>query len=69
MYHTGIEKVLYGVQDLDAAKKFWRDFGLSCVAEKDDLAVFSVQNGANIEVRPFGDPSLPPAACSEIYSS
>ena len=69
MHHTGIEKVLYGVQDLDAAKKFWRDFGLSCVAEKDDLAVFSVQNGANIEVRPFDDPSLPPAACSETKST
>ena len=69
MHHTGIEKVLYGVEDLNTAKKFWRDFGLNCVAENDDLAVFAVQNGANIEVRSSGDPSLPPAACSETEST
>ena len=29
MNHTGIDKVTYGVSDLDAGTKFWTDFGLS----------------------------------------
>ena len=33
----GIEKLVYGVEDLDQCKRFWRDFGLS-VSEDDDYA-------------------------------
>ena len=31
----GIEKLVYGVEDLDQCKSFWTDFGLS-VSEDDD---------------------------------
>lgn len=60
MHHTGIERVTYGVEDLDGACKFWKDFGLVLKNVKDNQAVFSAQNGAEIEIVPPNSPNLPP---------
>ena len=60
MNHTGIDKVTYGVTDLEAASKFWTDFGLTPIETDNGFATFATQNGATIEIRPADDPDLPP---------
>jgi catechol 2,3-dioxygenase-like lactoylglutathione lyase family enzyme len=61
MNHTGIDKVTYGVSDLDAGTKFWTDFGLSPTDTGNGHIAFSAQNGSVVELRPVDDPDLPPA--------
>ena len=60
MNHTGIEKITYGVTDLDKARAFWSDFGLSPVDSGNGHMAFAAQNGASVEIRPADDPELPP---------
>ena len=69
MHHTGIEKVIYGVEDLEVAKKFWRDFGLESIVEDLTHAVFAAQNNATIEVYPTDDPALPPPVATNTKST
>ncbi|GGX45201.1 VOC family protein [Saccharospirillum salsuginis] len=58
---VGIEALEFGAEDLDAGKRFARDFGLSPVREDDSQAVFAAQNGAELRIRRIDDPSLPEA--------
>ena len=58
MNHTGIEKITYGVTDLEKAKAFWSDFGLSPADTGNGHIAFTAQNGATVEVRPADDVSL-----------
>ena len=51
MNHTGIDKVTYGVADMDAGTKFWTDFGLAPV-DTGNGHTFAAQNGAVVELRP-----------------
>ena len=60
MSQTGIDKVTYGVKDLETAQKFWTDFGLKPIETESGHMAFAAQNGATIEVRPADDPDLPP---------
>ncbi|MBK20291.1 MAG: glyoxalase [Rhodospirillaceae bacterium] len=69
MHHTGIEKVVYGVEDIKSAVKFWRDFGLESIEEDGSHAVFAAQNGATIEVFPCDDPDLPPPPSVDAQST
>jgi catechol 2,3-dioxygenase-like lactoylglutathione lyase family enzyme len=55
---TGIDRVVYGVDDVEKAKAFWTDFGLNPVEDGDALRLVTVE-GAEIEIRPDDDPSLP----------
>ena len=64
--HTGIEKVTYGVTDLDKAKAFWTDFGLAPVDNAKGYAEFAAQNGASVEVRPADDPALAPPVGADV---
>ena len=66
MTHTGIEKVTYGVKDLETAKKFWTDFGLTPAKANGGPATFTAQNGATIEVRAADDPGLAPAVGKDV---
>lgn len=66
MSQTGIEKVTYGVKDLETAKKFWADFGLKPGAAENGHATFTAQNGAAIEVRAADDPGLPPPVGKDV---
>lgn len=54
----GIERLVYGVDDVEASTRFFRDFGL---AEMDgaDGREFGLANGARVVVRLLGDPALP----------
>jgi len=65
MNHTGIDKVTYGVADLEAGIKFWSDFGLAPVEAGNGHATFTAENGAVIELRAPDDPELPPPVGDE----
>tara|TARA_B100000676_G_scaffold67321_2_gene67387 strand:+ start:10836 stop:11774 length:939 start_codon:yes stop_codon:yes gene_type:complete len=59
MHHTGIERVTYGVDDLEVASDFWNDFGLELKSAKEKQVLFSTLNGAEIELTPYDLPNLP----------
>jgi catechol 2,3-dioxygenase-like lactoylglutathione lyase family enzyme len=54
-----VERVVYGVPDLDECARFFGDFGLDRLPG-DDVR-FGTRTGQVVELRPAGDPSLPPA--------
>lgn len=54
-----IEEVVYGVEDLAAARRFWTDFGLTEAPADGGGMAFAAGNGGRITVRPLDDPSLP----------
>lgn len=54
---TNIEVMTYGVDDLDASRTFWRDFGLEPSA---DLNTWSAADGSAVMLRRSDDPALPP---------
>jgi catechol 2,3-dioxygenase-like lactoylglutathione lyase family enzyme len=57
-----VERVVYGVTDLDECVRFLGDFGLERVAGGDRPgARFATQTGQIVELRAADDPSLPPA--------
>ena len=58
---TGIDKVTYGVEDMPRCMRFFRDWGLACVDAGDDRARFETLDGAEVELRPASDASLPAA--------
>jgi len=57
----GIDRVTYGVEDLDACRKFFLDWGLQLVRENQRGLDFESLNGCELLVRKTDDPSLPPA--------
>ena len=58
---TGIDKVVYGVEDIGECARFFTDWGLSSAGESDGGARFETLDGGEVELRPADDPSLPPA--------
>ena len=58
---SGIDKVVYGVEDLEACARFFTDWGLSPAGGSDGGARFETLDGGEVELRPADDPSLPPA--------
>lgn len=55
----GPEGVVYGVEDMGAAKRFWTDFGLTLVDQAPDRLDFACADGGEIVVRPKDVPGLP----------
>lgn len=58
---VGLDSVIYGVDDLDTARRFWTDFGLAPVEDGPAGLAFATREKATVEVRPLDDPGLPPA--------
>ena len=58
---TGIDKIVYGVDDIPECAQFLQDWGLSPVVADDDGAIFRTLDGAEVELRLATDASLPPA--------
>ena len=69
MNHTGIDKVTYGVKDLEAGEKFWTDFGLRPEKTDNQYKSFVAQNGSTVELRPADDPDIPPPVDNDEISS
>ncbi len=57
----GIDRVTYGVEDLEACKRFFLDWGLKLVRVDVSGLDFESLNGCEIFVRKTGDGALPPA--------
>jgi catechol 2,3-dioxygenase-like lactoylglutathione lyase family enzyme len=57
---TRVEKLIYGVEDMAAGTRYYRDWGLEPLESGEDHAVFRTRVDQTIELRPAGDPSLPP---------
>ena len=57
----GIDRVTYGVEDLEACKRFFLDWGLRLVREDASGLDFESLNGCELFVRKTDDPALPPA--------
>ena len=55
---TGIEKLEFGVDDLNHSAKFMRDFGLTGDASG---RAFTTLSGARVELNPTDAANLPPA--------
>jgi catechol 2,3-dioxygenase-like lactoylglutathione lyase family enzyme len=58
---TGIDRVVYGVEDMARCRQFFSDWGLSLVSESAGEIVFETLEKSQIVLRPADDESLPPA--------
>src|SRR5258706_11865401 len=58
---VGLQRVTYGVADLEAGARFWRDFGLVPRPTVDGARVFATAEGAEVVLRLVDDPNLPSA--------
>lgn len=57
---TGIDRVAFGVEDIDACRAFFLDFGLTLVSQTPRALEFETMNGCQVGVRAKDDPDLPP---------
>jgi len=58
---TGIDRIVYGAENLEDGIKFFNDWGLKQVSSDQGGAVFATQDGTEVVVRTKDDPSLPTA--------
>jgi catechol 2,3-dioxygenase-like lactoylglutathione lyase family enzyme len=56
---TGVDAVTFGVKDVEEARRFWADFGLTPVDVGVHGATFRTLNEATVSVRRSDDPALP----------
>lgn len=57
---SGIDRIVYGVENVASCKKFFLDFGLKLVREGNEVLDFETLNGCEIAIRRADDPALPP---------
>lgn len=57
---VGIERVVYGVDDLLACSRFYERFGLPSVEQSVERAEFRLAEGSRVVLLPHDHPSLPP---------
>jgi catechol 2,3-dioxygenase-like lactoylglutathione lyase family enzyme len=55
----GIERLVYGVEDVQESARFFRDFGLIELTEGVEGVEFGLVNGSRVVILPLGHPSLP----------
>lgn len=55
----GLERVIFGVDDMATATRFWTDFGLTPLEGGRRRAVFATAENTGVEIRPADDASLP----------
>ena len=58
---TGIDKIVYGVEDMEECARFFADWGLAPVEKGEDRVRFETLDGGEVELLPAADPSLPAA--------
>jgi catechol 2,3-dioxygenase-like lactoylglutathione lyase family enzyme len=57
----GLEKIVYGVDDVDLCRRFFLDWGLAPDGDAASATVFRTLDRCSVVVRPKDDPALPPA--------
>jgi catechol 2,3-dioxygenase-like lactoylglutathione lyase family enzyme len=55
----GIERLVYGVDDVEQSARFFEDFGLREIAKNDDEVQLGLVNGSRVVILPLGHPQLP----------
>jgi catechol 2,3-dioxygenase-like lactoylglutathione lyase family enzyme len=60
-YLTGIDRVVYGVENLATATRFFADWGLSLVQDEDEFKVFETLEKSQVVLRLIDDSTLPSA--------
>jgi len=58
---TRVEKLVYGVADMDAGTRYFTDWGLKRENTEGGHPLFRTRTNQEIELRPADDPSLPPS--------
>ncbi len=58
---TGAENLIFGVEDIDACRRFCSLYGLKESQASEKLASFRALDGSGVELRPMDDPELPAA--------
>ena len=58
---SGIDRVVYGVEDMARGRAFFDDAGLKEISATNDEVVFETLNGAQVSLRPAEATDLPPA--------
>jgi catechol 2,3-dioxygenase-like lactoylglutathione lyase family enzyme len=56
---TGIDAVVFGVEDMDAARQFLDDWGVEDRDSTADLLRYTTRDGCEVIARPIDDPALP----------
>ena len=56
---SGIESLVYGVEDVALCTRFFDDFGLPLVSRADSLSTFELEEGSRVVLRQVRDPALP----------
>ena len=56
----GIDKLVFGVENMTHCRKFWLDFGLTLTDDRSEQCIFETAEKAQVEIKPLDDPSLPP---------
>jgi catechol 2,3-dioxygenase-like lactoylglutathione lyase family enzyme len=56
---VGIERLTYGVDDLEQSTRFFEDFGLVRDPLARDVVTFLLPEGSRVELRSIDDPALP----------
>lgn len=56
---TGIETLVYGVDDIAECVRFFDDFGLTLEDRDNTRALYRLEEGSKVEVRHISDPALP----------
>ena len=61
----GVDNVILGVEEMDAAQRFFRDFGLNEIEKGASGATFEALDGTSVLLRGAADRSLPMAVGSD----
>lgn len=59
MYLTGIDAVVFGAEDMDAARSFLNDWGVADQGSDADVLRYATRDGCEVIVRSIDDPQLP----------
>jgi hypothetical protein len=59
---TGIQSLVYGVEDLAISVQFHKDFGLALLREDEIGADFEVTDGSTVKIRSKNDPARSPSS-------
>jgi catechol 2,3-dioxygenase-like lactoylglutathione lyase family enzyme len=58
---AGIERVVYGVEDMAEGRRFFSEWGLTASEDSPGRTLFRAADGGQIEIVAAADPTLPPA--------
>lgn len=61
MAFSGIDAVVFGVENIPEARRFLQDWGVREISASATLLEFETQDGTQVLVKQHDDPSLPPA--------